>query len=67
MCVHRPLLTCVNALGVLSPQQIDGLVVTGSPRECLVDKGGVIAMRPLPVHRLVLGQPGGHRQLEKTR
>jgi ectoine hydroxylase-related dioxygenase (phytanoyl-CoA dioxygenase family) len=36
--------------GVLDVEQIEALAAAVSPRECLVGKGGVVAMRPLTVH-----------------
>ena len=37
-------------LGVLTQAEIDGLVARGTPRDCVVGAGGVVAMRPLLLH-----------------
>jgi ectoine hydroxylase-related dioxygenase (phytanoyl-CoA dioxygenase family) len=39
-----------HGLGVLTDDQIEVAVVNASPVDCLVRKGGVLAMRPLIVH-----------------
>jgi ectoine hydroxylase-related dioxygenase (phytanoyl-CoA dioxygenase family) len=43
-------LPCSHLLGVLTEQEIDDLKRTIPPVDCLVPRGGVIAMRPLVVH-----------------
>jgi ectoine hydroxylase-related dioxygenase (phytanoyl-CoA dioxygenase family) len=39
-----------HRLGVLSDADIDRIAEQGSPVDCLVDSGGIVAMRPLIVH-----------------
>lgn len=39
-----------HARGVLSPEEIRGLIREAAPETCLVRVGGVLAMRPLLVH-----------------
>ena len=39
-----------HALGLLSDAEIDRTVQTVSPVDCLVDLGGIVAMRPLILH-----------------
>lgn len=39
-----------HSLGVLSDDQVDDLAHRATPVDCLVPKGGIIAMRPLLIH-----------------
>ncbi len=50
--VNGPLrvLPCTHALGVLTDDGIHELAAQIAPVDCVVPKGGVVAMRPLVVH-----------------
>lgn len=52
-----------QAMGVLSDEEIFGYAAAHDPAECLVERGGVLAVRPLVIHSSSKATSGAPRRV----
>ena len=52
-----------HALGILTPQQVDGLRQSSNISTCIVARGGVVLMRPLILHASHSASSPDHRRV----